>query len=105
MTEILQNELLNEMDRKKQPTIIDVRFGLEYSAAHIKNAVHIPFYTILWNKKRLPSDKSELLILTCEHGPRAVIAKRLLWVIGYRNVRLLKGHMAAWKKNQLPTIS
>ena len=105
MSKILQNELLKEMDGKKPPTIIDVRFRLEYNTAHIKDAVHIPFYAIFWNKKRLPNDKSDPIILTCKKGPRAVIAKRLLWVIGYRKVRLLKGHMTEWKKNQLPTIS
>jgi rhodanese-related sulfurtransferase len=104
MSEILQDELLQEMDREKPPLIIDVRTGFEYRSAHIKNAVHIPFYAVLWNKKRLPKDKSEPIILTCEHGPRAVMARRLLRIIGYRNVRLLKGHMTEWKKNRLPTI-
>jgi len=105
MTEISQNELIKKMDGKKPPIVIDVRFRLEYNNAHIKNAVHIPFYAIFWNKKRLPNDKSAVLILTCEHGPRAVMARRLLWITGYRNVRLLKGHMVEWKKNQLPIIS
>ena len=105
MGEILQNELLKEMDRKKPPVIVDVRSGFEYDRAHIKNAVHIPFYAMLWNKKRLPEDKSDPLILTCEHGPRAVMAKRLLRIIGYRNIRLLEGHMSKWKKNRLPTVS
>jgi rhodanese-related sulfurtransferase len=104
MSEILQDELLKEMDREKPPLIIDVRTGLEYRTSHIKNSVHIPFYAILWNKKRLPKDNSEPIILTCEHGPRAVMARRLLRIIGYRNVRLLKGHMTEWKKNRLPTI-
>jgi hydroxyacylglutathione hydrolase len=104
MSEILQNELLHEMGREKPPLIIDVRSGYEFKSAHIKNAVHIPFYSILWNKKRLPSNCKEPIILTCEHGPRAIMARRLLWIIGYRNIRLLKGHMTEWKKNRLPTI-
>lgn len=104
MSEILQKELLLEMDQDRPPLIIDVRSGFEYRSAHIKNAVHIPFYAILWNKKRLPDDNMKPIILTCEHGPRAVMARRLLWIIGYRNVRLLKGHMTEWKKNRLPTV-
>jgi len=104
MSEILQKELLLEMDQDKPPFIIDVRSGFEYRSAHIKNAVHIAFYAILWNKKRLPDDNMKPIILTCEHGPRAVMARRLLWIIGYRNVRLLKGHMTEWKKNRLPTV-
>ena len=105
MDEISQDELLKKMGMKNPPVVIDVRSGLEYDSAHIKDAVHLPFYRVLWSKKRLPNDKNEPLILTCEHGPRAILAKRLLWIIGYRNVRLLQGHMTKWKKNRLPTIS
>ncbi len=105
MDEIVQDELLKKMRKKNPPVIIDVRSGFEYDAAHIKNAINVPFYSVLWNRKKLPDDKNKPLILTCEHGPRAVLAKRLLWIIGYRNVRLLKGHMTEWKKNRLPTIS
>ena len=104
MSEISQNELLQEMDREKSPFIIDVRSEFEFKSAHIKIAVHIPFYSILWNKSRLPRDHKESIILTCEHGPRAIMARRLLWILGYRNIRLLKGHMTEWKKNRLPTI-
>ena len=104
MSEILQNELLKEMDLEQPPFIIDVRSGFEYRSAHIKNAAHIPFYAILWNKKRLPKNYSEPIILTCEHGPRAIMARRLLRIIGYRHIRLLKGHMTEWKKNRLPTV-
>lgn len=102
--EISQEELLGKINKKNPPAIIDVRSGLEYNSGHIRNAVHVPFYSVFWNKKRLPADKSELLVLTCEHGPRADMAKGLLRFIGYRNVRLLKGHMSGWKENQLPVV-
>jgi rhodanese-related sulfurtransferase len=104
MNEIMQDELLRMMDQKSPPLIIDVRTGFEYRSAHIKNAINIPVYSIFWNKKRLPKDKTDLLILTCEHGPRAVMTKKFLWLMGYRNVRMLKGHMIEWKKNRLPTV-
>jgi hydroxyacylglutathione hydrolase len=104
MSEISQNQLLKEMEQQKPPLVIDVRSGFEYRSAHIKDSVHMPFYAILWNKKRLPNDTCKPIILTCEHGPRAIMAKRLLRILGYRNVRLLTGHMTAWKKNRLPTV-
>jgi rhodanese-related sulfurtransferase len=104
MNEILQDELLHVMNQEKPPLIIDVRTGFEYRSAHIKNAVNIPVYSVFWNQKKLPKDKSEAIILTCEHGPRAVLTKKFLWLMGYRNVRMLKGHMTEWKKNLLPTV-
>jgi rhodanese-related sulfurtransferase len=105
MMEISQNDLLQEMETNTPPVVIDVRFKIEYNAAHIKNAVHIPFYSVFWKKKYLPADKTKSLVLTCEHGPRAVMARRLLRFIGYKNIRFLEGHMTKWKKNQLPTVS
>jgi hydroxyacylglutathione hydrolase len=94
----------SEMDQDKTPFIIDVRTGFEYRSAHIKHAVNIPVYSIFWNKKKLPKDKSEAIVLTCEHGPRAVMTKKFLWFMGYRNVKMLKGHMTQWKKNRLPVV-
>jgi rhodanese-related sulfurtransferase len=104
MNEISQNELLRMMDQENPPLIIDVRTGFEYRSAHIKYAVNIPVYSVFWNKKKLPKDKSEAIILTCEHGPRAVLTKKFLWLMGYLNVKMLKGHMTQWKNNQLPTV-
>ena len=102
--QISQEELIDKINRNSAPAIIDVRSGFEYHSGHIQYAINIPFYSVLWNKKRLPKDKNELLVLICEHGPRAVMAKKLLGIIGRRNVRLLTGHMTEWKKNQLAVI-
>ncbi|GAC1471443.1 MAG: hypothetical protein PVSMB11_07160 [Desulfuromonadaceae bacterium] len=37
-------------------------------------------------------------MVTCEHGPRAQLAKGLLGAFGYRNVALLASHMAGWRQ-------
>jgi rhodanese-related sulfurtransferase len=50
----------------------------------------------------LPDDKNAELVLTCEHGPRAQMAQRILAVYGYRKTTLLDGHMAGWKRAGLP---
>ncbi|HEX2768747.1 MAG TPA: rhodanese-like domain-containing protein, partial [Geobacteraceae bacterium] len=47
-------------------------------------------------------DKGTEMVLLCELGPRAVIAKALLGAFGYRNVSLLSGHMAGWRRSGLP---
>jgi rhodanese-related sulfurtransferase len=41
-------------------------------------------------------------VITCEHGPRALMAKCLLAAYGYRHTTLLKGHMLGWRRAGLP---
>lgn len=96
------NELLKQIKAKTPPVIIDVRTGFEFRAGHIPGAMHSPTWKILLRLSQLPSDKSAAMVVTCEHGPRARIAKSLLRIFGYQSVSLLEGHMAAWRNAGLP---
>ena len=91
-------ELLKRIKSKQPPTILDVRSGVEFRSGHIPGAIHAPALKILLRLARIPSDKNAELVVTCEHGPRAQLAKGLLGAFGYRNVMLLSGHMAAWRQ-------
>lgn len=91
-------ELLKRMKSKQLPTVLDVRSGFEFRSGHIPGALHSPALKILFLMVRLPSDKNTELVVTCEHGPRAQIAKSLLGVLGYRNITLLEGHMSGWRR-------
>lgn len=95
-------ELLQRMKSKQPPTILDVRSGMEFQRGHIPGAIHASTLKILLRMARLPSDKSSELIVTCEHGPRAQLAKGVLGIFGYRNVALLAGHMSAWRQAKHP---
>jgi hydroxyacylglutathione hydrolase len=95
-------ELLKRKKSKTPPAVIDVRTGFEFKAGHIPGAIHAPTWKILLKLAHLPSDKNAELVVTCEHGPRAQIAKGLLGFYGYRNVVLLDGHMSAWRHDGHP---
>jgi hydroxyacylglutathione hydrolase len=95
-------DLLNCMKSKNPPVIIDVRTNFEFRAGHIPGAIHAPAWKILLRLARIPADRSTKLEVTCEHGPRAQLAKGLLGMFGYRNVSLLEGHMTAWRNAGLP---
>jgi hydroxyacylglutathione hydrolase len=90
-------ELLKKKKSQTPPTVIDVRTGFEFKAGHIPDAIHAPAWKILLKLARLPSDRNTELVVTCEHGPRARIAKGLLEGYGYRQVELLDGHMSGWR--------
>jgi rhodanese-related sulfurtransferase len=95
-------ELAGKIASGKAPAIIDVRTGFEFRAGHISGAIHAPVWKILLRLAALPADKRSELVVLCELGPRAMMGKVVLVSLGYRNVTLLTGHMAAWRRSGLP---
>ena len=95
-------DLAKRIKSKQAPCVVDVRSGFEFRGGHIPGAVHAPLWKILLRLAPLPKDKEALLVVTCEHGPRAQMAKSLLGAVGYRRSDLLEGHMSAWRRAGLP---
>jgi rhodanese-related sulfurtransferase len=96
------SELAKRIKSDTAPPVIDVRSGMEFKQGHIPGAIHARALKILLKMARLPDDRNTELVITCEHGPRAHMAQRLLAAYGYRNTTLLEGHMAGWKRAGLP---
>jgi hydroxyacylglutathione hydrolase len=82
--------------------VVDVRTGFEFNAGHIPGAIHAPTWKIMFRLIPLPADRQAEMVVLCEHGPRAVIARALLGLFGYGNIVLLNGHMSAWRCLGLP---
>lgn len=101
-THLSQAELLSMMESDSAPTIIDVRSKMEYESGHLPGAIHIPFWMAYYLKDRIPTGPEEPLLLYCEHGPRAGVAKFGLTLAGFKKIFYLEGHMISWKKAKLP---
>ncbi len=95
-------ELARRIKLKQAPAVIDVRTGFEFRSGHIPGAIHAPTWKIILRLAPIPRDKEAELVVTCEHGPRAQIVQGLLTAFGYRDVALLDGHMAGWRRAGLP---
>jgi len=95
-------ELTRKMKIGESLCVLDVRTGIEFRAGHIPGALHAPTWNILLGLASLPRDRSAQLVVTCEHGPRAQLAKSLLGMRGYTNITLLDGHMSGWRRGGLP---
>jgi rhodanese-related sulfurtransferase len=95
--------LLQQIELGSAPPIVDVRSRSEYEAAHVPGAVNIPFYAMLTNTERIPAarEQGEPVVVYCEHGPRAGMARAQLWLAIDRPVLFLEGHMTAWKRDGL----
>jgi rhodanese-related sulfurtransferase len=99
------SELLRRIQSDTAPTVVDTRSELEFGHGHIPGAINAPLRKILLNRAHLPPDKKRELVILCEHGQRAMIARFLLGLYGYGNTQLLEGHMKNWKIAGLPLES
>ncbi len=95
-------DLAKKIKSKQGPCVVDVRSGFEFNAGHIPGALHAPSWRILLRLAPLPKDRESLIVVTCEHGPRAQLGKSFLALAGYRNTVLLEGHMAGWRRDGFP---
>ena len=101
-THIAANELLAQIKADKTPLIIDVRSQSEYQSSHVPGAIHIPFWTAFTSSQLDQADKTQPLVIYCEHGPRAGIAKMAFSWSGFDQIYYLEGHMSGWKQANLP---
>jgi rhodanese-related sulfurtransferase len=99
------SELLERIKSNNAPIVVDTRSEIEFRRGHIPGAINAPVRKILLNRASLPRDKRREMVITCEHGQRATMAKFLLGLYGYRNTALLEGYLEDWKKAGLPLES
>jgi rhodanese-related sulfurtransferase len=84
------------------PVIVDVRSAYEYRKGHIPGAIHMPFWQSFFLADDLTAPGDRPVVVYCQHGPRAVIAKFALRQAGHADVRYLDGHMSGWENAGLP---
>jgi len=95
-------ELHQRIQSNSAPVVIDARSATEFKRGHIPGAIHASVPKIFLKTAHLPEGRNLELVIYCGHGPRAMIAKRLLALHGYRNMDLLKGHWKLWRNAGLP---
>lgn len=104
---VAPRDLARALEAGQTPLVLDVRSEGEYRRDHIPGAVHVPFTEVA---EKTPPEvlrrcRREPVVVTCEHGPRAMYAASQLRDLGCREVLLLEGHMARWRGLGLPTTT
>lgn len=97
-THVSSQELLQSIGSGKPPVIVDVRSQSEYEAGHVPGAIHIPFWSAFGADQLNKVDRSEELVIYCQHGPRAGIAKLAFKLSGFEKIYYLEGHMSGWSR-------
>ena len=101
-THVDAEELMLSIRNDRAPTVLDVRTRTEYARGHVPGARHVPFYSTRSRYRDLGLEADDPVVVYCEHGPRAGIAKLGLWMAGHRQILYLSGHMQGWKAAGLP---
>jgi rhodanese-related sulfurtransferase len=84
------------------PVLIDVREDHEYSAAHVKGAIHLSKGIIERDIETKFPGKNTKLVLYCGGGFRSALVADALGRMGYRNAISLDGGWRALKDSGLP---
>jgi rhodanese-related sulfurtransferase len=95
--------LVERMADEQAPPLIDVRTPEEYRSGHIPGAANIPLQDFQHRFAELDAYREREVVLYCETGARAMYGGRWLEYQGFRELRLLDGHMIAWRRLGLPT--
>lgn len=88
MNEISIYELL----KLNNPTIIDIRDNYSYNEGHIKNALNIPYYSLLSNYS-LYLNKHDKYYLYCNYGKQSMEISNRLNSFGYNTYYVKEGYL------------
>jgi rhodanese-related sulfurtransferase len=83
--------------RGEKPVLVDVREDSEWSAGHVKGAVHMSKGTIERDIENRVPDKQTTLVLYCGGGFRSALVADNLQKMGYSNPVSLDGGWRALK--------
>jgi rhodanese-related sulfurtransferase len=97
-----QQELMQRMQNKDDLLLIDVRTAGEFAMGHVPGAVNIPHTDLADRLGDVRPHHGQDIIVYCESGRRADMAKRLLRQAGLDRIRHLDGDMLAWRQAKLP---
>src|SRR5512145_770325 len=95
-------EAVVKLIENAQPFVLDVREPKEVEQGRIAGAVAIPIRDIPRSLARLPENRAAPIITYCKVGYRGGLAMATLRMLGYTNVRTIKGGLDAWQKAGLP---
>lgn len=102
VTTISNQEVLQQIQNKQAPLILDVRTDGEYSSGHIPGALHIPHTELPGRLSELSAYKNKSIYLYCHSGYRVGISADILEKAGFTSLHHIAGDMQVWKAAGLP---
>lgn len=101
-TEFTPLELIQEMEKRKDLLMLDVREPMEIQICHLDNALHVPMGQIPSKLEDLPKNKD--LVVFCHMGMRSKQVMKYLRSNGFSRVFNLKGGIDRWSVEVDPKV-
>ena len=100
----VNNSEATTLINKGKTTILDIRTRKEYQSGHLLNAVSMPFLSLKDQLGQLEESFKKQPVLLIDHeGKDSAAAAKILKENGFTKINILKGGMASWTKEGLPT--
>jgi len=100
---ISPEEVLRRMMEGEKLILVDVRTPQEYASGHIPGAVSLPLSSIQGAEAKIVWGNDEEIIVYCQGGVRSRSAARMLYLMGYRNIKDMGGIME-WSQINGPLV-
>lgn len=97
MTDIEAKEMLARIENGEVMNLLDVRENIEFYTWNI-GGVNIPLPVLESKLNQLQWNKDDEIVVVCKVGLRSAMAKSILELNGYRNIRNLHGGLRALQK-------
>ena len=94
----ITREEFKELITKGNTLVIDVRTPVEFSEAHIKNAINIDYFSKSFPVTISKLDKQKTLLVYCAAGGRSTSACSDFKKLGFKKVYNLIGGYDDWKE-------
>ena len=107
------DDLVGALAAEHAPVLLDVRDLIESERGHVPGAAVLPRRRIEFRIEALVRDRDTPLVVMDGgeeiepgvHDPRAALAAATLVALGYRDVAVLVGGLAGWRRAGLPVVS
>ena len=99
----LTAQALAELPAGALPILVDVRQPEAYAQGHIEDSLNIPLSELVQHLDQIPVGQP--IVLVDANGHRAIIAMTALQMLGYEDVKVLAGGIAAWDAADLPLVA
>lgn len=87
-----------ELGGNKPASIINVETSQDFSGCHVPGARWVPSGSLELQIADIAPEKNASIAVTCNNGQNAALAGATLKEVGYKDISVLEGGMAAWRQ-------
>ena len=90
--------------KRDNGVFVDLRGAADFARGRIAQARHIPAEEVKNRAAEIDRFREKPVVLVCQNGMQSKRRTRELTELGFKQVRAMRGGMAAWTDSQLPVL-